>query len=92
MPIVLLLPLLVVAVFMLWVVLLPFALVQRYRNGRARRRAQSWMVRANAWLLAFSTLLFLLGAWISSRWLHAALRDATLGLMAGVVIGIAGLW
>lgn len=88
----LLLPLLVIAVFALWVVLLPFAMRQRYRYGRARRRAQPWAVRVNAWLLAASALGLLLGAWIGSRWIDDALRDAGLGLAAGIAIGIAGLW
>lgn len=92
MPLLLLLPLLVVAVFALWVLLLPFALVQRYRHGRARRRAQPWAVRINAWLLLLSAMLLLLGAWIGSRWIDDALRDAALGLTVGIAIGIAGLW
>jgi len=92
MPLLLLLPLLVVGIFVLWAVLLPFALLQRYRHGRARRRAQAWAVRANAWLLTASALLLLLGAWIGSHWVEHAVRDATLGVMAGVVTGIAGLW
>ena len=92
MPLLLLLPLLVAGIFVLWVVLLPFALVQRYRHGRARRRAQAWVVRANAWLLAASALLLLLGAWVGSHWIEHAVRDATLGLLVGVPFGIAGLW
>ncbi len=92
MPLLLLLPLLVAGIFVFWVVLLPFALVQRYRHGRARRRAQSWVVRANAWLLAASVPLLLLGAWIGSRWIEHGVRDAVLGLLAGIAIGIAGLW
>lgn len=92
MPVLLLLPLLVVAIFALWVVLLPFAMVQRYRYGRARRRAQPWIVRANAWLLALSALLLFPAAWISSRWIDHALRDATIGLLSGIAIGIVGVW
>ncbi len=92
MPLLLLLPLSIVAVFVLWALLLPLALMQRYRHGRARRRAQAWAVRINAWLLALSALMLLLGAWISSRWIDDALRDAALGLAGGIAIGIAGLW
>ena len=92
MPLLLLLPVLVVAVFALWVLLLPLALLQRYRHGRARRRAQGWAVRVNAWLLALSALLLLLGAWIGSRWIDDALREAAIGLAAGIAVGIAGLW
>jgi hypothetical protein len=92
MPLLLLLPLLVAGIFALWVVLLPFALVQRYRHGRARRRAQGWVVRANAWLLAISALLLLLGAWVGSRWMAHGVRDAAVGLLAGIALGIAGVW
>jgi hypothetical protein len=76
----------------LWALLLPFSLWQRYRLGRARRSAQGWVVRANAWLLAASVPMFLIAAWISGRWMPQALRDAVLGLGAGVLIGIASLW
>lgn len=63
MPLLLLLPLLVLALLVLWVVLLPFVLWARYRNGKARRRAVGWVIRVNAWLL----LGVLLG--IASLWL-----------------------
>jgi len=92
MPLLLLLPLLLAGTFVLWVVLLPFALMQRYRHGRARRRAQAWVVRANAWLLAASALLFMLGAWVGSHWIGHAVRDAAIGLLAGLALGIVGLW
>lgn len=88
----LLLPLIVVAIFALWVLLLPFAMVQRYRYGRARRRAQPWIVHTNAWLLTLSALLLFPGAWISSRWIDHAMRDTTIGLLAGIAIGIVGVW
>jgi len=44
----LLLPLLVVALVLLWLLLMPFALWQRYRTGRSRRRAVRWVVTLNA--------------------------------------------
>lgn len=91
MPLLLLVPLLVAAVFALWVVLLPVSIMQRYRHGRARRRVQPWFVGANAWLLALSALVFLATAWSLGHWIPAALRDATLGLGAGALAGIAGL-
>ena len=91
MPLLLLLPLLIAGVFALWVVLLPVAITQRYRHGRARQRVQPWAVGANAWLLALSTLLFLASAWGLGYWVPGALRDAAAGLGAGVLVGIAGL-
>jgi len=92
MPLLLLIPLLFLAVSVLWALLLPFSLWQRYRLGRARRGVQGWVVRANAWLLAASALMFLVAAWIGAYWMPHALRDAAVGLGAGVIVGIASLW
>jgi len=91
-PVVLLLLLVVFGVALLALLLLPVSLWARYRNGRARRRAQGWAVRTNAWLLALSVPLFLASVWIASLWLPQALRDACYGLLAGVCLGIVGLW
>lgn len=88
----LLIPLLILGFIALWAMLLPLALLQRYRRGKARRRAQGWVVKGNAVLLLISALLFLLGAWIGTRWVDAALPYACIGLGIGVVTGIAGLW
>jgi hypothetical protein len=92
MPLLLLLPLIVLVLVALWLLLLPISLWARYASGRARRRAQHWVIRGNAWLLAFSLPVFLLSAWLLSRWMDAALRDALLGLLLGVLVGIASLW
>jgi hypothetical protein len=92
MPLLLIIPLVVLFVIALWAVLLPFSLWMRYRTGRARRRAQGWVIAANAWLLVVSVGVFLLSAWIANLWVPHALRDAALGLALGVVIGIASLW
>jgi hypothetical protein len=92
MPVLLLVALVVVAAVALWALLLPLSLWARYRAGRARRRAQGWVVRANAWLLVASLALFALSAWIASHWAPLALRDATLGALAGTALGIVGLW
>jgi len=91
MPLLLLIPLLFVGVVLLWLVLLPFGLWARYRNGGARRRAVGWVVRANAGLAAVSVLLFLLSAWIANRWVGASLLDGTVGLLAGFAVGALAL-
>lgn len=88
----LLIPLLLVAIFALWALLLPFALLQRYRHGKARRRAQPLAVRINAWMLLGSMPLFVLGAWVSSRWIAGAATFALAGMGAGLAIGVVGLW
>lgn len=88
----LLIPVALLAVVLLWLLLLPVALWQRYRRGHARRRAVPWAVSANAWLLLVSALLFMLTAWLSGHWVDGALRHALLGLAAGVAVGVIGLW
>jgi hypothetical protein len=85
----LLLPLLLLA---LWLLLWPLLLWARYRNGKARRRVQGWVVRVNAWLLAASVPMFVLGAWITSHWFPDALWESAAGLGAGVVLGSLSLW
>lgn len=92
MPLLLLIPLLLLGVLALWALLLPLSLVQRYRYGRARRRAQPWVIAVNAWLLAASQPLFLLGAWLADAWIPGALVHAGAGLGIGIVLGIAGVW
>ena len=92
MPLLLLLPLLFLLLVAAWLVLLPISLWARYASGRARRRAQGWVVRGNAWLLALLLPVFLAMAWAATLWMDDALRDACLGLLLGVVVGLVGLW
>jgi hypothetical protein len=87
----LLLPLLVLALMVLWLLLWPFALWQRYRMGRARRRAIAWVAGFNAWSLLVSVLVFLLGACLTGHWVEAALEDAAAGVVAGALLGLLGL-
>jgi hypothetical protein len=91
MPLLLLIPLIALAVFTLWVVVLPFSLWARYAHGRARRRGVGWIVRGNAWLLAISVPLFLASAWMAGRWVDHALRDGAIGLALGIAIGVTSL-
>lgn len=86
-----LVPALLAALFVLWALLFPLAIIQRYRHGKARRRVQPWAVRVNAWLLAASTLLFVAFAWIMARWIADALADAGIGLAIGGAVGLVGL-
>ena len=91
MPVVLLIALVVMVVALLALVLLPVSLWARYRSGRARRRAQGWVVRVNAWMFAASVPLFLGSAWIVGLWWPQAPRDALLGLLVGIALGFLGL-
>lgn len=91
MPLLLLLPLLLAVLLALWALLLPLALWQRYRLGKARNRAIPWVIGVNAWLMLLSAAVFFLSAWISSAWVHAALPYAAGGFAAGLAVGAAGL-
>ena len=88
----LIVPLVVLVLLALWLVLLPVSLWQRYRMGKARRRAWSWLVRFNAWALLVSLLLFLASMAVTNVWWPGALAYAASGVGIGVVLGIAGLW
>lgn len=89
---VLVLPLALLALLLLWLLLLPVGLVLRYRSGRARQRAFGWVLTSNAWLLLGSAVVFLASAWGSSMWVPQALSWAALGLLAGMLLGVAGVW
>ena len=92
MPLLALLPLLLFALLLLSLLLWPLALWQRYRSGRARRRAVAWVVSLNAWSLLVSAGVFLAGAWLAGWWIEGALRFATIGVLVGVLAGQLGLW
>lgn len=91
MPLLLLLPLLIVAIVALWAVLLPFSLIQRYRFGRKRRRVVVWVTSANAWLVLISVAAFFVSAWMATRWLSGALQMAGVGFVIGIALGIVNL-
>ena len=82
MPLLLFLPLLV---------LLPVALVQRYRMGRARRRAVRWAMGLNGALLLVSTVVFVFSAWLAGHWVAMAVPYAAGGWVAGLLVGLLGV-
>lgn len=82
---------LVPLVVLLAIVLMPVSLVQRYRLGTARRQARGWLATLNLVALSVSTLLFLLGAAVTTVWVRPALPHALLGLAAGGLLGLVGL-
>lgn len=91
MPLLLLLPLLILAIVALWAVLLPVSLIQRYRFGRKRRRVLAWANSVNAWLVVVSVAAFFSSAWMATRWLPDALSMAALGFAAGIALGLVNL-
>lgn len=92
MPLLLLLPLLLVCIVALVIALLPLSLWQRYRRGHARRRAVGWAVGVNAWSALVAMAVFAVSASLSTVWIDGALLHAALGVAAGAVVGVVGLW
>jgi hypothetical protein len=91
MPLLLLLPVFLLSLLALALLLWPLGLWQRYRHGRARRRARPWLIVLNLALLTVAVLLFLLGAGVGGRWIDGAMPNAGAGLAAGVLLGALGL-
>lgn len=87
----LLVPFLLLLVVALALLLWPLGLWQRYRHGRARRRARHWVATLQAGALTVSVVLLLAGAWLAGRWIDGALANAALGLAAGAALGVAGV-
>lgn len=92
MPLLLLLPVLLLGVVALAMLLWPLGLWQRFRHGRATRRAQPVLGAVNLWMLVLSSLLFLAGAAFANAWVAGALVHALGGLGAGLALGWLGLW
>lgn len=88
----LILPLVLLLVLFLAVILLPISLVQRFRYGRARRRAWPWLVSFNFWFLLAASGVFLLVSGLMQLWFPHNLLQAGLGWLAGVALGIIALW
>ena len=82
---------LIVASFVFAVLMLPFALVFRYRAGTRRRRARIWVATLNTASLALSATIFMISAGIASRWAPYSFSGAALGLACGAVLGLIGL-
>ena len=73
-------------------VLMPLSLIQRYRMGTARRTARGWLATTNVVAMSLSAVLFMAAAAFSSIWIANAFTYAVLGLIAGGVLGVVGLW
>lgn len=88
----LIVPVVILVLLALWLVLLPLSLWQRYRLGKARRKAWPWLVKLNSWLLLFSLCVFLASMALTSMWWPGALENALAGTGVGLIVGVAGLW
>lgn len=91
MPLLLLIPLALLALLLLWALLIPIGLIQRYRYGKARRRALGWAVGLASALSLPGLLLFFAGVWVAGRWIADAPLFASAGLLAGLALGALGL-
>lgn len=84
--------LLVVLIPIVVIALTPLLLIQRYRVGTLRRPARRWVV----WLAVISTglsaLFLLVSSAFTNIWVSDAFGDTALGLIAGCVIGVGGLF
>jgi hypothetical protein len=88
----LIVPLAVLVLLLLWLLLLPLSLWQRYRLGKARRKAWPWLVKLNSWLLLASSLVLLVSMAVTNIWWPGAFVYALAGWGIGLVTGFAGLW
>ena len=86
-------PLLLVPIVLvlLVIVLIPISIVQRFRVAAAERPARRWVATLNLVVVVVSTLLFLAGAFITSRWVTEVMRYTLVGLAIGGGLGIAGV-
>ena len=84
--------LLALAVALAVVALIPLSLLLRYRAGTARRRARAWLAAVNVIGIACSTALFLAAAAVTSFWASRAFAYSLLGLAAGGLLGLLGIW
>jgi hypothetical protein len=81
----LLIPLAVIA-------MMPFALLQRYRAGTARRLARPWVATLNVIAMTFSVVFFVTASALTTVWVPNALTSTAAGLALGAALGLVGLW
>ena len=91
MPVILAALLLIVLVLFATVVLIPITLIQRYRVGTSRRRAQGWLLTLNVVGISLSIAFFLVSSALTTIWIPQAFTYTCGGLAAGVVLGVLGL-
>ena len=75
----------------IFILLTPLTLLQRYRVGAARKQARPWLATFGLVMMAGSTIFFLAGAGVTSLWVQDAFAGALAGVAAGMLLGIAGL-
>jgi hypothetical protein len=82
---------LLVIVVLAIVALIPLSLIQRVRLGGMRRMARGWVATLNLVSVALSSVIFVVAALVTSRWVPGALRYTLAGLAGGCVLGLLGV-
>jgi hypothetical protein len=82
---------LAILVILVFVALIPLSIIQRFRVGTSPRQARGWVAMLNLIAAAFSAMLFLIGAFITSRWIPDALTYTLAGFGTGCVLGVLGI-
>jgi hypothetical protein len=73
------------------VVVVPISLVQRFRVATRRRPARGWVATLNLAAVTLSTVLLMVGAYVTGRWIPDALPYTLAGFAVGSVLGALGL-
>ena len=73
------------------VLIVPIAIVQRYRVGVSRQTARGWLIGLNLAGFAISSMIFITGAAMTNFWVSNALLATLAGWLAGGVLGFLGL-
>jgi hypothetical protein len=76
---------------LLFVVLLPVSIVQRYRLGTARRLGRSWVAKLNSALISLSAFLFIWASAMMNFWLPRTFVYTVAGFVGGCLLGLVGL-
>jgi hypothetical protein len=82
---------LAILIVLAFIALIPLSIIQRLRLGMSRRQARGWVAVLNVIAVAFSVALFVLGAFVTSRWIPEALRYTLAGLGVGSLLGLLGM-
>src|SRR5688500_8764337 len=72
------------------IALIPISIIQRLRVGISRRQARGWVAALHLIAVVLSVALFLLGAFVTSRWIPEALTYTLAGLGVGSLLGLLG--
>jgi hypothetical protein len=76
---------------LVFIVMTPVLLIQRYRVGSSRRLARPWMATLNLISMIVSAVVFEVGSGITNIWVPHAFLYASEGLAIGCVLGVAAL-